>query len=83
MNDEPKRGFGRAIMHGIMKEGLVRAECEGLSVWSANAYEMLEAIVADFHQNSKRCSKCPNHSLMGEGEGDAFICTDCLPPLEE
>lgn len=79
---EPRRGLGQAILNGIIKEGLVRAECEDLCVWNANADEMLEAIVADFQQNAQRCVNCGTFALLGQWGLRGFVCCDCLPPDE-
>lgn len=80
-----KKGLGLAIINGIIKDGLVTAATEGLSVWSAHADEVLEAIVKDWGENSTFCESCENHVLIG-GETDIdgiFICNDCLGPEEQ
>lgn len=78
-----KRGLGRAILHGIIKDGLVTAHSKGLCVWSVRTDEVLEAIVEDWKHNSKLCPCCGNHMLTLIEEDGVMKCVDCLRPDNE
>ncbi len=48
------KSFGSQILDGIIKNSLVRAECEGLCVWAENSPEVLEAIALNALPNRNK-----------------------------
>ena len=81
MSEDVKQGLGQAILNGIIRENLATAVQIGLIVFRAASAEVLESIVEDWRKNSRLCTRCANHAILGETDPDgAFLCCDCLPP---
>lgn len=83
MSQEYRPGLGKAIIAGIIKDGLVTAVCENLCSWSAHADETIEAIVHDWEKNAEQCENCENWALLGSHDSDGvFVCHECDDGLE-
>lgn len=82
--DTPRIGLGKAIIDGIIRDGLVRAEEANLCVWQAHAAEAIEAIAADWQENSEMCENCDTWHLdcLHDPEG-VPICPECNEGLKE
>lgn len=82
--DNDKPGLGKAIIAGIIKDGLVRADSPGLCVWSASSDEVIEAIIGDWRENAEQCENCNNWTLeYGHDPEGIVICNECAEGLKD
>lgn len=78
-----RSGLGQAIINGIIKNGMVRAVEPQLSVFKADAAEHLEAVVADWQENSVKCENCENYVLDYATDPEGIVvCIECNEGLE-